>query len=415
MAMLSQLRRLTLLDERQRRAPLRDLAVALLEGDYPPVTHLVFQNAEKQDVALPWQDVQSIDWQARQIQVADLAAAEPSRQALREEVLLHRDILDALIIDIQNRRVTRAGDLWLQEEDGRLWLRAADTSVHTLLRRISRGRFGRVNKDALYDWKYIEFLRGDPQAVAGGTAYHRRIVHLPPGEIARLTDPLPYLHAAELLTLLPDEIAADTLEVMQPQRQLQVFEEVEEEQGLRLLELMAPDLAADLVGRLETAAAHRYLNRLSKKQSKRLVELLRYPENTVGAIMTNDVVAIAGQHTVREARDVLRKQLQEPDFVYFIYVVDSEEMCKLRGVTTLRQVFIADDEQRIEEIMNSYVITLYALDAAEEAAYRVINSHLAALPVVGHEGQLLGAVTVDVAVAQVAPSSWTSQAPRVFS
>jgi Mg/Co/Ni transporter MgtE len=65
--------------------------------------------------------------------------------------------------------------------------------------------------------------------------------------------------------------------------------------------------------------------------------------------------------------------------------------------------------------MDPYVITLDPLQPATEAAYRVINTHLAAMPVVSKEGMLMGVVTVDAAVAQVAPASWSEQAPRIFS
>ena len=76
---------------------------------------------------------------------------------------------------------------------------------------------------------------------------------------------------------------------------------------------------------------------------------------------------------------------------------------------------MAKDDQMIEEIMNPYLITLSPLDSPQDAAYQLLNSQLAALPVVGSEGQLLGTVTIDAAVSQVAPRSWRAQAPRVFS
>ena len=416
MVMLSRLSRFDLVDDSGRCAKLTDLAVALLEGEYPPVTRLIFLDKEKNRRALLWESVQAIEWEARRIKISDLGASEKfSTASLKKVVLLRHDILDALIIDLQNRRVTRANDLQLKEEDGHLLLRAADTSFLAFLRRLSRGLFANSSNGALYDWKYVEFLRGDPQAVKSGAGYHLRITRLPPGEIARLTDPLPYLHAAELLTLLPDPKAADTLEAMSPERQLQVFEELDEEQALRLLELMAPDGAADLLGRIQTAQTHRYLERLSKEKAKRIIELLRYPEDTVGGIMTNDVVCVRVDLTVAEAREFLRERLKEPDFVFLIYVVEDEEKRRLRGIISLRNLITTEDEKKIEEIMDPYVSVLYPLDRANEAAYRVINSHLAAMPVVGQEGQLIGLVTVDAAVAQVAPRAWSTQAPRIFS
>jgi len=258
-------------------------------------------------------------------------------------------------------------------------------------------------------------LRGDPQAVRAGAAYHRRIVRLPAGEIAQLADALPYLHAAELLTLLPDPLAADTLEAFTLERQLQIFEELAEEQGLRLLDLMAPDLAADLVSCLASPTARRSLTQIAPRQSERILELLRYPADSVGGIMTNDVLRVPVGLTVQDARRALHDQLQGPDFVYFLYIVEDEDTRRLRGVLTLRDLLLAEDERRVEELMNTYLVLLHPLESARAAAYRVLTSHLAALPVVGEAGRFLGVVTIDAALAQVAPQSWRGQAPRAFS
>ena len=84
-------------------------------------------------------------------------------------------------------------------------------------------------------------------------------------------------------------------------------------------------------------------------------------------------------------------------------------------MTSLRDIVIADDKQRLEDIMTQYVSTLNPLQPAKSGAYRVLDCHVAALPVIGREGQLLGIVTVDVAVDQAAPEGWRSQAPKVFS
>jgi len=416
MVMFSQLRRCDITDDEGQQARLLDLSVALLDSDYPPVTSLFFLNDKNKKHWLPWDHVQAIDLKARSIKVQDLKASEKLvAGSLGKDVLLGDGILDALVLDLQNRRATRANDLWLEGDERRLELRAADTGLRGFLRRISGGRYGRVSKSALYDWKYVEFLRGDPAAVRNGEGYHLRVARLPPGEIARLSDMLPYLHAAELITLLPDAKAVDALEVFSPERQLQVFEELEEEQALALLTLMAPDIAADLVGRLPTKLMRRYLERLPEVQSERLIDLLRYPEDTVGGIMTNDLVYARADLTVAKAREKLKEPLKTPDFVFIVYIVDNEKSLRLRGLISLRNLITADDEQQLEEIMDPYLTTLNPLSPATEGAYRVIDSHMAALPVVGEEGQLLGLVTVDAAIVQVAPPNWRTQAPRIFS
>jgi CBS domain-containing protein len=416
MVMLSQLLRCQLVDAKGGEAKLSDLSVDLLNGDYPPVTRFYFLDSKNNKRSLAADEVQSIDWPNCRISVADLAeSGTESTGSLAQQVLLKAGILDALILDLQNRRATRANDLLLAEEGQRLELRAADTGFGAMLRRLTRGRLSHISQKTLFDWKYVEFLRGEPTAVASESGKGLRINRLPAVEIARLADALPYLHAAELLTLLADPKAADTLEKMAPARQLQVFEELEEEQAVRLLTLMAPDLAADLVARLQTKTMRRYLELLPRKQAERIIDLLRYPENTVGGIMTNDVVWVAGGLTVAQAREHLRESLKEPDFVVLIYVVADEVSRQLRGVISLRELLTAADEAKLDEIMDPFLITLEPLAAAETSAHRVIDSHTAGLPVVNEKKQLLGVVTVDAAVTAVAPSSWSSQAPRIFS
>jgi magnesium transporter len=414
MVMLSELLRFRITDASGESTKLTDLAIGKLDTDYPLVTHLIFREKQRETRILPWNDVKEIDRTHRQINVKNYEQAE-TIDRLGQAVCLRRDVLDALILNLQNRHATRANDLWLTEEKGQLQLSAADTSARAILRRLARGLYHGIDRQALHDWKYIEFLRGDPQAVRVGAGYHGRIVHLPPGEIAFLAALVPYLHAAELLELLPEQVAADTLELMAPERQLQVIEELHEKRALQVLEHMAPNIAADIVGRMNTELARRYLNQLPRKSGGRIVELLQYPENTVGGIMANDMVTVPVDMTVDKARQILREKLKKPDFVYFVYALEEKPPHKLRGVITLRQFLIADDDQTIEEIMNPYLIALSPQESAVEAAYRLLNSQLAALPVLGNEGQLLGTVTIDAAVSQVAPRSWRTQAPKVFS
>lgn len=415
MVMLSELLHFRVTDASGDSTKLIDLTIGQLDTDYPLVTHLLYRQNQRGEYVLPWKMVKEIDRAHRQILVEGYGEAKDV-DTLRQAVRLRRDVLDALILDLQNRRATRANDLWLEEEgELRLRLAAADTSGRAIWRRLTRGLYHGIDRRSLYDWKYMEFLRGDPQAVRVGAGYHGRIVHLPPGEIAFLAASVPYLHAAELLELLPAHLAADTLELMAPERQLQVFEELAEKRALQVLEYMAPAVAADIVGRMNTDVARRYLNRLPRKSGELIVDLLQYPEHSVGGIMANDMVTVAVNLKVGKARQILREKLKEPDFVYFVYALEDKAPHKLRGVITLRQLLIAEDDQTIEEIMNPYLIALSPMDSPVEAAYRLLNSQLAALPVIGDKGQLLGTVTIDAAVSQVAPRNWRAQAPKVFS
>ena len=330
-------------------------------------------------------------------------------------MLLKRDLMDALVVDVEHRHTTRANDLWLRESDGQLSLVGADVSAWAVLRRVGRGLLGRGAERSLLDWKDLEFLRGHPDLALENRDYHHRITQLQPAEIAHLLDQLPYLHAAELLSIIPDPLAADTLEAMTVGRQAQVVDELEDDQVARLLELMAPDIAADLLGGIDPVRVENLLKPLGEAQRNRIVDLLRFPPDTVGGIMTNQLPVLPATLTVAAARQVLQDQLAAPDFVYYIYVVDDLAGCHLKGVVTLREFVLATDDQLISQVMRGKISTLDPLEPAIEAARRVADQDLAAMPVVARDGRLLGAVTIDVALGQIAPAGWGQQVPRVFS
>ncbi len=416
MIMLSELLRFLVRDEKQNSAPLNDLSVALLDADYPTVTRLFFQNGDTKIRRLDWGEVRAIDSRRRLILVTDLdAAAECAADEIRGEVFLRRDVLDALILDLQNRRTTRANDLSLDVEENELRVRSVDAGLGAMLRRVSFGLYKRVNEKELYDWKYVEFLRGDPDAVENGAGYRQRITRLPVGEIAQLADYLPYLHAAELLTLLPDPQAADVLEAMPLQRQLQVIEEFDEDEAVELLALMSPNLAADLVARLHTPTMRRYLELLPKKKSELIIELLRYPEDTVGGVMINDMVFARTDLTVKQARETLRERLKEPDFVALVFLVDDEETRRLRGIVSLRQLLTEPDDCRLDDIMYRFVQSLNPFDAALDAAYKLVGTQLYAMPVTTPDGKLIGVMTIDAAISLIASATSGIRGVRVFS
>ncbi len=420
MAMLSDLLRRKLIDERGREARLGDLAVDLSAGDYPPVTYLTWRLPGKTQLRASWGAVRGVRSGGRVLRLDDLEGGEPVQEDwLAQAVLLKRDILDALVLDLRDRTALRANDLWLEEDDGGFSLCAVDASLGAVARRLSGGRIARNARRGLHDWKYTEFLRGDPQAARAGRDYHGLIGRLPAGEIANLADALPYLHAAELVTLLPDTKAADTLESMMAERQLQVFEELAPEQARRLLTLMRSDIVADLLGRLEPERARYWLEHMPRAQYDRVLRLLRYPEDTAGGIMTNDMVVLREDLTVGEALALLREQLKRPDFINFIqmvFVVDDEAGRRLRGVMSLRDLLVADDGRKLAEVMDPYIVTLAPLETASSAARRVIDNELTGLPVVGPEGKLLGVVTVDSALVLATAAGWGGrEAPRLFS
>ena len=413
MVMLTQILRYDISDRSGRTARVADLRIDLLEDDYPPVTHVLFRHDGKLRQE-EWRKVSDFDWTNGRISILDIESSEVHDEE-DKHVLLARDIMDALVLDLLGRRTTRVADLRLLEEEGVLRIVGADAGLGAMIRRLTGWRIGRAAKEALFDWKYVEFLRGDPSAAESGAGYRLRINHLPAGEIARLADYVPYLHAAELLNLLPDDKAADVLQSMPLERQLQVIDELPQDEVVRLLERMSSDLATDLIGRLDLDSMRTYLAKLPKEHREKIIELLRYPENSVGGVMTNDLVVVAADLTAGKARSLVHEQIKHGDFISLIFVVDQKSEDKLRGVISLRRVLSADPEESLENVMDPYVATLSPFDSAREAAHRIVGGQLEAMPVIGPRGQLIGAMTMSSAISQLVSASSGLRGVRVFS
>lgn len=412
MVMLTQMLRYEVADRKGRRARVADFCIALLDDDYPPVTHVLFRHDGKL-CKKEWETVASVEREKGLIEIDELDNAEEHDDD--QDVLLARDIMDALVLDLLGRRSTRVGDLLLKEKNGKLRLVGADAGFAAMIRRVTRGRFGRVSEKSMFDWKYVEFLRGDPSAVESGAGYRLRINRLPAGEIARLADYVPYLHAAELLNLLPDDKAADVLQSMPIERQLQVIEELAEEEAIGLIQRMSPDLAADLVGRLHLETMRAYLAKMPENRRDKIVELLRYPEHSVGGVMTNDIVVVPVGLTAGEAQNLIHEKIKRYDFVSLVFLVDEQPNGKLRGAMPLRELLAADAEAKVADEMDPYLAPLTPFEPAKHAARRIVGGQLEAMPVIDEEGRLLGAMTISSAISLLVPASSELHGVRVFS
>ncbi len=290
-----------------------------------------------------------------------------------------------------------------------------DVSPRAILRRITRGLIGGSRPTHLVAWADVELLRGDPGRARVRAEVQPRVTRLLPARIADLAEALPYLHAAELLTLLDVPLAADVFELMMLERQVQVIGEIDGERAIAILAEVAPDRLADVLGQLPLDDAHDILERLPRQHAVLVADLLRYPPGAAGGIMTNDVVLVPAGLTIGEAIEAIRPRLASPDLVYYVYVVADPASRRLVGMLTLRDLLLGRPETPVVEVMTDRLVTAEPLENAEVVAYRLADHQLNALPIVDAEGRLLGVVTIDKAIAQIAPETLRQDLPRVFA
>lgn len=187
--------------------------------------------------------------------------------------------------------------------------------------------------------------------------------------------------AALVLCNLKTEVVNSLLEVLGPERIAAILDE------------MPLDDAADFLGGVSQQVKDELLDLMEADEAKDVKELLAYPEDTAGGIMTTEYVAILEDISAGRAIEILREIAAEAETVYYVYVINVKN--KLVGVISLRELIMADPQAPVRSIMQTNVISVHALTDQEEVARMVTKYGLLAIPVVDDDGSLLGIVTVD--------------------
>ena len=134
---------------------------------------------------------------------------------------------------------------------------------------------------------------------------------------------------------MDDETAADTLEEVSERRQVQILKEMESGRAADILEEMSPDDAADVLADLPPSKAAELLSLMEEKESQEVRELLSYPEDSAGGIMTTEYICLPESMKVNEAIERLREQAQTVENIYYLYVVLGAQE-ELVGTISLR-------------------------------------------------------------------------------
>lgn len=194
------------------------------------------------------------------------------------------------------------------------------------------------------------------------------------------------------LFLSPKELA-DIFHNLPIREQKKVFDILEPSYASAMLVEMYVDDAADFLGELEDENQDTYLKLLNIEEATQLKNILNYPEDTAGGIMTTEYVSILANKTVDQVIKKLKKEAPDAETVYYMYVVDEDH--RLVGVCSLRDLIIADSTTLIKDIMSEHVVSVYAGLDQEKVADIVQKYDFLALPVVDDDDRLIGIVTVD--------------------
>ena len=222
------------------------------------------------------------------------------------------------------------------------------------------------------------------------------LVTMNPADIAEVFSDLEQRQIPLLFRLLPKELAAESFAEMEAEEQEVLIRGFSDMELKELLDELYVDDAADLVEEMPANVVKRILRQADPELRASINQILRYPENSAGSIMTTEYVSLRPDMTVGESILRIRRQGVDKETIYTCYVTQGR---KLLGLVTVKDILLCnDDETTVEDIMLTNLISVTTHTDQEEVARMFSRYNFLALPVVDGENRMVGIVTFDDAM-----------------
>lgn len=318
----------------------------------------------------------------------------------KHTLFLVKHILDKQIVDVDGRKVVRVNDLRLVVLTDGVYTVAVDVGFEGFLRRLGVAKpLKKILKpfqvnipSNLLLWEEVEAIDFTNRGIRLSKAYTKlSLMH--PSDVADIIEDLDRSSQLAIFTSLDEEKAADVLEELETDVQVNVLENLPIEKAAEMLEKMPADEVADILEEMEEELANDILNEMEEEASTEVRELMKYPEKSVGSMMSTDFISYMENMTVGEVIDELRKEKPQFENIYYLYVVDSKG--KLLGNVSLRDLIIVEPDELLSSIMNHDIVSIYDDENINELEDMITKYNLIAIPVTDHSEELIGMVIIN--------------------
>jgi CBS-domain-containing membrane protein len=395
---------------------LEDVVARWSDGQtYPPITGLVVRVGRR----LAFVDATAVD-QFEHAQVVLRSARLDLRDFSRRpgEVMLGRDVLDHQLVDVDDKQVIRAADLYLAPVLGRVRLVGVDVSPSSLLRRLGPRRWrSRPTPDRVIDWAAIQPFGDTSQGALEVRlrSSHEGLHRLRPGELADLLEELRRPERQELLAALSADEAADALEEMEAEDLTRLLRESAPQTAADLLAKMEPDEAVDALRDLDEDERVALLGRMPAAPAARLIKLLAYPEDEAGGFMTTALVlADTGDSAGEVAGRLADARAHDLDLDAVAVIDDDGLLVGDLPLLTLLLALRSDAEVRVGQLLeDEEPVTVGPEARATEVAERLIHSRRHSLLVID-EGRPIGRILADDVLDALVSTRGRFHFPQLF-
>jgi len=319
---------------------------------------------------------------------------------INSDLYLVDSVLDKQIVDLNGRKLVRVNDVRLVSLANGTYAVAVDIGIEGLLRRIGIAKpikfmsalFGASLPAKFILWEDVAAIDFSNLNIKLSKS-HSRLQTLHPSDLADIIEDLGRKASAEVFSALDEEKAADVLEELEIDAQVRILESLSIEKAADLLDKMPADEVADIFDALEDDKVELLLNEMGEDTSQEVRELLYYPDNSVGSIMSTEVLSFSENATIAEVLTELKAKQPEAEALYNLFVTGEGDV--LIATFSLRDLVIHAPETRIGQIMRPSPVHLHDYQKINEVAEIVSKYNLMAIPVVDSDNVLQGMVVID--------------------
>jgi magnesium transporter len=319
-------------------------------------------------------------------------------------LLLNRDLLDQQIIDVHGRKVVRVNDVELESTpvNSHLLLNvvAVDVGARGAIRRLSKGVVPAFTLRALLEripprvipFQFVDLLETDPARRVKLKIAYEGLATLHPADIANIVEDLPAAEREAVFETIDEEVAAETLEELDPDVKLSIVESLDTNRAADIVEEMDPDAAADLLGDLTETQSGEILKEMEPEERREVTQLLEFHEHTAAGRMTTEFIAVPATSVVDDAIEALKLFEGSREAVATIYLTGPGH--KLAGSVPLLAIAISSPATKLSGLSEPPVSCAPDTPQAEVAAL-FDKYNLITLAVVDAHGRLAGIITAD--------------------
>ena len=362
-------------------------------SDNPVVTKVVIKTESNPETIVPIEDVSKINGGVI------LEKSYVLSKLIENELFLTKNLLDNQIIDISGDKIVRVNDVAIQDKPGYSiagvdiglvgilrWIRLEDIA-NKLFKKIGINLRSRFLSWA--DIQTLELSRGHVKIKKEQT----KLEKIRPEDLADYLEETNVANVKGILKILDDKNAAEVINNLNLNYQTALFKQFESDQAAKIVSLMDPEEAVDVLLALSKKKREKILDQLNDATYKKIMYLLQQPDTPIGKILTTEFLSVQPDQTVKEVKAKIREQTSDFYNLSYIYVVNKDQ--QLVGAFDLHEFLLQHQDTQVYKFMTQRLVVIHLHTPMTVAFRKIIKYKLYALPVVDKDKHILGLVIYD--------------------